>query len=106
MNCPTCYIKFPSGETCCPKCGGPGVPRGTQPPTAPIEQDVSRQPKQQDSAKTMPMTGKQRWYHCTKALVPCLVVAVIIVGMFTLVSPKRFNLILLAILIGLIIAGT
>ncbi|WP_124033388.1 zinc ribbon domain-containing protein [Herpetosiphon llansteffanensis] len=96
MYCPKCYIKFPSGERRCPKCGGPGVPRNTllKPATVASTQ-----------APSMAMTSKQSRYHLTKALFPFLVITVSIIGICTLVSARNFTLIALLIITGLIVAA-
>ncbi|KPL81938.1 hypothetical protein [Herpetosiphon geysericola] len=96
MYCPRCYIKFPSGETRCPKCGGPGLPRNT------LLKPATAAPTQ---APSMAMTSKQSRYHLTKALFPFLVITVPIIGICTLVLARNFTLIPLLIIIGLIVAA-
>lgn len=96
MYCPKCSIKFPSGETRCPKCGGPGLPRNT-----PVKA-ATADPK---PVPSMAMTSKQSRYHLIKALFPFLVITVPIIVIFAFVLSRNFTLIPLLIIIGLIVAA-
>ncbi|HBW48871.1 MAG TPA: hypothetical protein DEF47_03060 [Herpetosiphon sp.] len=97
MNCPNCYTKIPDNQATCERCGWPDLAEKTElKPATPRSKQ----------APSMPMTGKQRWYHFIKALFPLLFALVPIIGIFTLVSPKNFTLIPLLIVIGLIVAAT
>lgn len=97
MNCPNCYTKIPDNQATCERCGWPDLAEKTE-----LKPAIPRS----KLAPSMPMTGKQRWYHFVKALAPLLFGLVPIIGIFTLVSPKNFTLIPLLIVIGLIIAAT
>lgn len=97
MNCPNCYTKIPDNQATCERCGWPDLAEKTQ---------LTPATPRSKQAPSMPMTGKQRWYHFIKALFPLLFALVPIIGIFTLVSPKNFTLIPLLIVIGLIVAAT
>lgn len=96
MYCPSCYIKFPSGETRCPKCGGPGVPRNTQ----------SRQAKGGLAQRNaVPLKGKQRWSFFLSSLFGLLLLAIPSIIIFGILLPMKFNWLVFGLGIGIIIIG-
>lgn len=96
MYCPTCYIKFPSGETRCPKCGGPGAPRNTQSVQAKV--GLARR-------NIVPLNGKQRWKFFLGSLFGLLLLAIPSTIIFGILLPMQFNWLVFGLGVGIIIIG-
>ncbi|XSG73994.1 hypothetical protein ACP8Y2_17595 [Herpetosiphon llansteffanensis] len=93
MYCPKCYIKFPSGERRCPKCGGPGVPRNT-----PLKVN-SVQPK------TVNLTGRQKSKLLFSSVMGLLFLAIPSIIIFGILLPMQFNWLMFVLGISIISLG-
>ena len=82
MYCPNCSLKFPSGETRCPKCGGSGLPRNTQSAIDTVNSG---------RGKTVPLNGKQRWSFFLSSLFSGLLLSLPSIIIFGIPLSIHFN---------------
>lgn len=93
MYCPKCYIKFPSGETRCPKCGGPGAPRNTPLKANPVQ------------PKTVNLTGSQKSKLLFSSVMGLLFLAIPSIIIFGILLPMQFNWLWFSLGISIICIG-